>query len=163
MWLYATCLIAFPLICPLLSRWILHTWKNIWCIWSSRIRVRCTIWTCCGATMKRTATLARQLMYWPVLLTCTGLNTHQLDNKFYSGRLLLVNMSSDKAVIKKHTPVSRLLLTTYTVYVLYGLFLIVFLSLTWLKKGILLSDLIMQHWDLIKAAFGVYRSSHSVC
>lgn len=92
-WLHAVCLRAFPLICPPLSRWILRTWRNIWCIWSSRIRVRCTIWTCCGATTRRTATLARQLMYWPVSLTCTGLDPEQLDNKFYSGRLLLLYLT----------------------------------------------------------------------
>lgn len=66
-----------PFIFPLLSRWILLTWRNTWCIWSSRTRARCTIWTCCGATTRRTVTLARQLMYWPASLTCTGLDTQQ--------------------------------------------------------------------------------------
>lgn len=57
----------------LLSRLILHTWRITWCIWSGRIRIRCTTWICCGGTTRGTAASGRQPMCWPVSLTCTGL------------------------------------------------------------------------------------------
>lgn len=61
--------------CALRSRWILHTWKNIWCIWSSRTRVKFIIWTSCGATTRRIVTLAKLPTYWPASPTCTGSDT----------------------------------------------------------------------------------------
>lgn len=61
--------------CALGSRWILHTWKNIWCIWSSRTRVKFIIWTSCGATTRRIVTLAKLPTYWPASPTCTGSDT----------------------------------------------------------------------------------------
>lgn len=61
--------------CALRSRWILHTWKNICCIWSSRTRVKFIIWTSCGATTRRIVTLAKLPAYWPASPTCTGSDT----------------------------------------------------------------------------------------